>query len=196
MEIRQSLLKYPFDAQIVMKKRKSIKKDFLASDKQFLEKKIAILGGSTTHDIKEMLELFLLENEIKPTFYESEYGQYWQDVMFDNEILENVRPDIIFVHTSNRNILNYPSSSSGEAEVDNILKMQYEHFEEMWDTIRAKYACPIIQNNFEMPFYRLLGNKDSSDIHGTTNYIMRLNMMFSEYAQKQSEPWPCESFMC
>ena len=97
MEIRQSLLKYPFDAQIVMKKRKSIKKDLLASDKQFLEKKIAILGGSTTHDIKEMLELFLLGNEIKPTFYESEYGQYWQDVMFDNEILENVRPDIIFV---------------------------------------------------------------------------------------------------
>ena len=79
MEIKQSLLKYPFDAQIVMKKRKSIKKDLLASDKQFLEKKIAILGGSTTHDIKEMLELFLLENEIKPTFYESEYGQYWQD---------------------------------------------------------------------------------------------------------------------
>ena len=59
MEIRQSFLKYPFDAQIVLKKRKSIKKDFLASDKQFLEKKIAILGGATTHDIKEMLELFL-----------------------------------------------------------------------------------------------------------------------------------------
>ena len=187
MEIKQSLLKYPFDAQIVMKKRKSIKKDLLASDKQFLEKKIAILGGSTTHDIKEMLELFLLENEIKPTFYESEYGQYWQDVMFDNDILGNVRPDIIVVHTSNRNIMNYPSSSSGEAEVNNMIKMQYEHFEEMWNTIRAKYACPIIQNNFEMPFYRLLGNKDSSDIHGRTNYIMRLNMMFSEYAQKQSD---------
>ena len=107
--------------------------------------------------------------------------------MFDNDILGNVRPDIIVVHTSNRNIMNYPSSSSGEAEVNNMIKMQYEHFEEMWNTIRAKYACPIIQNNFEMPFYRLLGNKDSSDIHGRTNYIMRLNMMFSEYAQKQSD---------
>ena len=77
-----SLLEYPFDAQIIMKKRKSIKKDLFASDVQFLEKKIAILGGSTTQDIKEILELFLLKNGIKPTFYESHYGQFWQDAIF------------------------------------------------------------------------------------------------------------------
>jgi len=183
----QTLLQYPFDAQTVMKKRKSIKEFLLASDTQFLKKNIAILGGSTTHDIKEMLELFLLDNGIKPAFYESEYGRYWEDAMFDNEALKNMKPDIVIVHTSNRNIINYPSSSNGDAEIDNMLHSQYEHFEEMWDNIREKYACPIIQNNFEMPFYRLLGNKDSSDIHGKTNYMMRLNMMFSKYAQKHSD---------
>ena len=169
-----------------MKKRKSIKKDLLESDTQFLEKNIAILGGSTTHDIKEILELFLLDNGIKPAFYESEYGQYWQDAIFDNEALESMNPDIAIVHTSNRNITNYPSSSSGAVEINDMLNSQFEHFEEMWDKIRQKYACPIIQNNFEMPFYRLLGNKDSSDIRGKTNYIIRLNMMFAEYAQEHS----------
>ena len=93
----QTLLQYPFDAQTVMKKRKSIKEFLLASDTQFLEKNIAILGGSTTHDIKEILELFLLDNRIKPAFYESEYGQYWQDAIFDNEALENMNPDIAIV---------------------------------------------------------------------------------------------------
>ncbi|MGN0597862.1 MAG: HAD-IIIC family phosphatase, partial [Ruminiclostridium sp.] len=42
--------------------------------------------------------------------------------------------------------------------------------------------CPIIQNNFEMPFFRLLGNKDASDYHGRTNYINRLNAFFCDYA--------------
>ena len=53
-----TLLKFPFDPQVVLKKRKKIKKELIYSGKIFLEKKIAILGGSTTHDIKEILELF------------------------------------------------------------------------------------------------------------------------------------------
>lgn len=53
----------------------------------------------------------------------------------------------------------------------------------MWDTLRAKFSCPIIQNNFELPFYRTLGNRDTYDIHGKTNFLARLNMKFYAYAQ-------------
>ena len=38
--------------------------------------------GRSTHDVKDMLELFLLHHGIRCTFYESEYAQYWQDAMF------------------------------------------------------------------------------------------------------------------
>ena len=54
-----------------------------------------------------MLELFLLNYGIEPTFYESEYNRYWQDAVFGNEELDSFSPDLIFVHTSNRNILKY-----------------------------------------------------------------------------------------
>jgi len=69
-----------------MKKRRSIKKELLKTDKPFIEKRIAVLGGSTTHDIIDILELFLLNYGIRPTFYESEFNQYWQDAMFDNPV--------------------------------------------------------------------------------------------------------------
>ena len=66
-------LEYPFDAEWILKKKKSIKKELLnREDSDFIEKKIAILGGSTTNDIKNVLELFLLNYGIKPSFYESE----------------------------------------------------------------------------------------------------------------------------
>lgn len=45
---------------------------------------------------------------------------------------------------------------------------------------------PIIQNNFEYPYFRLLGNQDASNIHGRTNFISRLNQKFYDYAQHHS----------
>ena len=79
-------LKYPFDSDFILKRRKSIRKSlyFMCEGKPLITKRIAILGGSTTHDIKEILELFLLDSGIRPKFYESEYDQYFQEVMFDN----------------------------------------------------------------------------------------------------------------
>lgn len=177
------LLDYPFDADVILKKRKAIKRELLEESSNFNDIKIAILGGSTTHDIKDILELFLLNQGFKPSFYESEFGQYWQDAMFKNKELTLFKPDIIFIHTSNRNIFEYPTVKNSEEEIFALLDHQYKHFEAMWDKLTKTFNCPIIQNNFEMPFYRLLGNKDVSDVHGHTNYIARLNSRLYEYAQ-------------
>ena len=181
-----SLLQYPFDSQLLLRKRKLIKKELLASP-EFMEKRIAILGGSTTHDIKDMLELFLLDQGIRPVFFESEYDQYWQDAMFGNPELEELKPDVIFIHTSSRNITDSPDLEDSVEAVDSLLEQEYQHFEVMWDKLRDTYHCPIIQNNFEYPFYRLLGNRDASDIHGRTNFITRLNQRFYEYAQSHEQ---------
>ncbi len=176
------LLEYPFDSKKIMRKRKSIQRELL-DNSNLIEKHVAILGGSTTSDIKDMLELFLLNQGIKPVFYESEYGQYWQDAMFDNEKLKAFKPDVIYIHTSYRNITTFPEPSDGIDEVDELLKQQYEHLAAMWNKLSNAYHCPIIQNNFEYPFYRLLGNQDASKIHGHVNFITRLNMKIYEYAQ-------------
>jgi predicted enzyme involved in methoxymalonyl-ACP biosynthesis len=102
------LLQYPFDSQQILAKRKKIKRELLNSGEAFIDKRVAILGGSTTTDICQMLELFLLSYGIRPEFYESEYAQYWQDAMFGVQELKDFSPDVIFIHTSNRNITQYP----------------------------------------------------------------------------------------
>lgn len=179
-------LDYPFDSDYLLKKKKSLKKELLNQNTNFLEKKIAILGGSTTNDIKLILELFLLNYDIKPSFYESEYNQYFQEAMFENKELDEFEPDIIFIHTSNRNITNYPTILNTSEEIDNLLHQEYQKFVGIWENLSKKYNCPIIQNNFEYPFYRLLGNKDATDIHGKTNFITRLNLEFSKYADSHN----------
>lgn len=175
-------LEYPFDSQYLMRKKRSLRRELLTRT-DLIEKNIAILGGSTTSEIKDMLELFLLNYGIKPSFYESEYAQYWQDAMFENEELAALKPDFIFIHTSNRNITAFPEPGDSIGEIDTLLRQQYEHFAVMWDRLTEVYHCPIIQNNFEYPYFRLMGNQDTSNAHGRTNFITRLNMKFNEYAQ-------------
>lgn len=177
-------LEWPFDSELVLRKKKSLKSALIVGRKDFIEKRIAILGGVTTSNIKLMLELFLLNEGIKPIFYESEYNKYWEDVMFDNPELVEFRPDVIYICTSWRNIIDFPTFRQSKAEVDAILGSEYERFEKMWDKLAADYHAVIIQNNFEFPTYRLLGNKDATEIHGKVNFLTRLNLKFAEYAER------------
>ena len=62
-------LEYPFNGEWILKKKRTIKKQLLSEERKWIDKKIAILGGSTTNDIKVVLELFLLNQGIRPSFY-------------------------------------------------------------------------------------------------------------------------------
>ncbi len=191
-------LEYPFDSELILQKKKSLRRRLLeeaaaaagapsngssGNTARRIPKKIAILGGSTTSDIKKILELFLLNISIEPTFYESEYAQYWQDVMFDNPELVEFAPDLIYIHTSSRNLRAFPTVRMSAESIDALLQETFQPFTAMWDKIATTYHCPVVQNNFEQPFYRLLGNKDVSDVHGKLNFVHRLNGLLYEYAQ-------------
>lgn len=180
-------LEYPFNAEYILKKKKSIKRELLGQkDAAFMEKKVAILGGSTTNDIKNILELFLLDNGIQPQFYESEYNHYYEDVMFPNKCLENFNPDIIYFHTSTRNILEFPTISDTDDMVEKLCENTYKKFEMMWERVAEIYNCVVIQNNFELPFFRILGNQDACNVHGRTNFINKLNEKLYKYARTHS----------
>lgn len=172
----------PYSHQLLLK-RKIIRRTLLSRKTEWLDKKIAILGGSTTHDIKDVLALFLLNYGIRAEFYESEYNQYWQDIMFDNNELVTFKPDIIYIHTSNRNIAGYPTISDTREEVDELVNSTFKYFSKMWDKIDEKYGCIVIQNNFDYPYWRLQGNREATDYHGSINFITKLNLKFAEYAQ-------------
>lgn len=181
-EIKKAL-SYPYDTKFIMAKTKRIKNCLLESGYNFIDKRIAILGGSTTNAIKLVLEVFLLNYAIRPEFYESEYHGYYTEGAFENDKLKDFNPDIIYICTTNRNISQYPSFDMTAEEVDNLLATEITKFKKMWKFIADTYHCPVIQNNFEMPDFRLMGNMDGTDIHGAVNFINRLNAEIISYAQ-------------
>ena len=132
---------YPFDADAIMQKRRRLLRQ-LKEQQGGVNLRIAVLGGSTTSDIVKMLELFLRNRGIVPEFYESEYAQYWEDAMFDNPELAAFHPELIFIHTSSRNIREFPQVRDSAELCEHKLHQTYTHFEQMWEHLNAVYGCP------------------------------------------------------
>lgn len=173
---------YPLDTTQLLRKKRRIRRELLAQLPNPLHKNIAILGGSTTNEVADQLGLFLLRYGIEAAFYQSEYGRYWQDAMFGTPELDAFAPDVIYIHTNWRNIETFPTTVSTPAEIEEMLEAEYNRFAAMWQALADKFHCPIIQNNFDRPNYRLLGNRDVWDPHGRTNFLARLNQKFYAYA--------------
>jgi len=181
----ENLLNYPFDAHLILRKKRAIKRSLLQNS-DFTEKKIAILGGSTTAEIKEIFELFLLNENIKPIFYESSYNRYYEDIVFDNPQLRDFAPDIIYIHTTSVNITSFPRVQDTSAEIDRLFQEELDRFRQLWQQIEKMYQSVVIQNNFELPYARTLGNLDVTDLHGSTNFIQRLNQAFADHARQST----------
>lgn len=176
-------LTYPFDGKELFENKRSLRRELLADGSKRMTKRIAVLGGSTTNDFCKMMEIFLLDMGIAPVFYQSEYGQYAEDAMFGNPELDAFEPDLIYIHTSFRNLVKFLPKRGDSAEaVDARFGEAYGQFEAIWKRLKEKFRCPIIQNNFEFPGYRLLGNRDAWDISGATRFVNRMNMAFADYA--------------
>ena len=177
------LLKYPFDSLEILRKYKSIRRTLIKND-NFIDVKIFVASGTTTDEIIKILEVFLLNAGLKPEFLQGNYGLFYEDLIFENKDLKDFNPDLIYVHTSFKNLKNIPKVSDNISDINQKLNDEFCNFKDIWEKIGENYGCPVIQNNFEMPPQRILGNLDSTHSNGLTNYINNLNVKFSRHANE------------
>ncbi|MGB7437323.1 MAG: HAD-IIIC family phosphatase [Candidatus Acidiferrum sp.] len=178
-------LRLPADAASIVRQRKALVRELLKQP-NLVPTRVAILGGSTTTEVKNMLELFLLGHGVQPSFYESGYNRFSEDVLFENPDLWKFKPDIVFIHTTWRNISQFPELMEGEAEVDARVRREMDRFESLWKKIHADLGAVIIQNNFDLPHLRPLGNLEASQSFGRVNFLLRLNAEFASYGRSHS----------
>jgi len=168
----------PID-QIVMR-RKSLKRALSAAE-GLQDLRIAILGGSATQEFVNFLDLLLLHNGFRPALLESEYGRFYEDAVIDPAALIEFAPDIVYLHTSCLNVTP-PALGATETELERQLDGEMTRYRQIWNSLEEKLRCQIIQNNFELPPYSLLGNSDAVAAGGQTRFLMEMNLRFSREA--------------
>ncbi len=169
-----------FDKNKLLYVRKKYKKTLLLQP-NLIDKKIAILSGSTQEIVISFLEIFLLEAGIRPTFYLGSYSRYYEDAIDIKSEFYNFKPDITYIHTSYRNLQHLPQPLDTVEIVDKKLNETFDYFSTVWESISQNLDTVIIQNNFELPPYRLYGNYDRTHFTGKSNFISLLNNKVAEY---------------
>lgn len=148
--------------------------------------RIAVLGGTTTNEVVDLLELFLLESGFKPAFHQSEYGRFYEDAVQDPADLIAFKPDIVYLHTSCLNVQSVPPVHCSEEEFERYVEADANRYRQIWKSIEQNVSAQIIQNNFETPPYAVLGNFDAVSSGGAVRYFMALNMEFARAAAADS----------
>lgn len=180
------ILEWPFDGELLLRKQRSLRRHLLARDSAgFVEKRIAILGGSTTGVFKDMLELFLLASGVRSVFYESEYNKWYEDGAFPNEELKAFAPKVIFIFTSIANLDSIRFAAFGDTpeQTAKQAEQEYIRYETIWSNLAENYSAIIIQNNFDPPPYRPEGSLDAVIPQSLIVAQMELNRRFSAYAR-------------
>jgi len=176
-------LQFPIATSSILRKRIALRRELLTQP-NLISTRIAILGGSTTVEIRNLIELFLLSYGIRPTFYESAYNRYSEDVLFENPELWKFKPDVVFIHTTWHNVSHFAELMEPGEDVEGRVHREVGRFVSLWEKIQAKLGALIIQNNFDLPHLRPLGNLEGSESYGRVNFLMRLNAEFATYASQ------------
>lgn len=173
------MLTYPLDADLVLRKRKSLKREMSAAP-GLLTIRIAILGGVTTSEIAASLEVLLLSRGIRAELLESEYNKFYEDAVLDSAHLAEFAPDLVYICTSSHNVRSFPAPLADDFEVQNMLESELSRFRQVWAAIDAKLpSATILQNNFEPLPLRPLGSLEGSAAYGSGAFLQSLNREFA-----------------
>jgi len=144
--------------------------------------RIAFLGGSTTNEVANLLELFLLDSGFQPVIHQSEYGRYFEDSVIAPSDLVTFAPDVVYIHTSYMNVQSVPPVHCSEDEFRGYVEAEAGRYKQIWESIERNLSAQIIQNNFELPAFAVLGNIDAVSFGGTSRFLLALNAEFARAA--------------
>ena len=165
----------------LMLKRRSLRRKLLETP-GLRPLRIAVLGGSTTNELVDLWELLLLSEGFKPEFHQTEYGRFYTDAVMSPEEIIKFKPELIYLHTTLRNIQRFPDLNSSEEQLSAHVEAELATYRQIWDSLDEKIGCQVVQNNFELPQWAPLGNLDAVHPGGHSRFVSELNLRFAREA--------------
>jgi FkbH-like protein len=141
--------------------------------------RLAILGGPTTIQLRQLLELFLAGEGIVAEIYEAEYGLFRHEILTPGSGLDRFAPEIVFLATGARDVTRLPPPDADAAAVEQFAETELADWMQLWETAKSRWNATLIQNNFDPPPDRVFGHYTLRHPAASENYLTRLNSMLA-----------------
>ena len=99
------------------------------------------------------------------------------------------KPDFVYLHVSIENLKSlYDFNKTSEEKAEE----EFIKFQSIWKKLNQVFQCEVIQDNFELPQFKSLGNFDSSSSSSISRTITLLNEMINIHSMKTSFLYICD----
>ncbi len=142
--------------------------------------RLAILGGFTTTQLAQAIELALFSLGGFVEILETDYGVYRQEILDPNSELYRFEPNIVFLATSWRDLIERPAIDLGRADVAAMVDRALADWSRLWRTMHDRLGCLVVQNNFDRPAWRQLDNHEMRHPASLWRFISRVNDALTE----------------
>lgn len=144
--------------------------------------RLAILGGPTTSQLRQLIELIAAAEGINVYIYEAGYGLFRHEILTPGSGLDTFGPHVVFLACDARSIARHPSHGLTEDEVAKIAIQEIEEWSRLWETIHTKWNATVLQNNFVTASENVYGHYSLRFPSAREHYIERLNKLMAETA--------------
>ncbi|HOD83370.1 MAG: hypothetical protein BWX88_02919 [Planctomycetes bacterium ADurb.Bin126] len=144
--------------------------------------RLAVLGGFTTTQLCQLIDLYLFAAGADVELYEAEYGIFRQEILDESSGLYAHKPSLVFLAVSWRDLTHLPTISDDRAAVRAKVQAELDEWAQLWRTAHQRLGCQIIQNNFEEPPWRALGNLEKRHPASLGRFISLVNHELAEAA--------------
>jgi FkbH-like protein len=144
--------------------------------------RIAVLGSFTTHQLILLLELYLYASGVRGEFYEAEYGTFRQELLDPGSQLYQFKPEFLILATTWRDLVYLPVLNDDREAVARKVEAEAADWNRLHQVAHQGLGCQIIQNNFDAPPWRVLGNHETRHPAGRARYIALVNVALEDAA--------------
>ena len=137
--------------------------------------RLAVLGSTTTTQLTGFIDLFLFARGIDTEVYEAPYGVFRQEILDPSSELHRFAPNVVFLATTRRDLGRLPGAADGPESVEAAVDAEVNDWLALWQSIRTRLDCQVIQNNFDAPAWRAFGSFEMSHAAAPGNFIDRVN---------------------
>lgn len=107
----------------------------------------AILGSYTTTQFVPMVRLAALKHGVLLEMYESDYGQFQQDVLDERSGLYQFKPDIV-IFTVHEGAVALPEFTN---DPESAVKGEASRWMQLWKMVGQRSGARVVQHNFAVP---------------------------------------------
>ncbi len=157
---------------------------FLPTQKSGQSLKLAILGGFTTTQLAQAIELALFSRGGQVEIFEADYGVYRQEILDADSALYRFEPNVIFLATSWRDLVHRPVLDQDRAEVAALIEAELADWSLLWKTAHDRLGCLVVQNSFDRPVWRQMDNHDARHPAGLWRFVGRVNDRMADCAPR------------